>query len=39
LPLLTRRLRDPRIDGEVSALPMSGNTGFVALPIAFTAGS
>jgi cytochrome P450 len=39
LPLLARRLRDPRIDGEAHALPMSGNTGFVALPIAFTAGS
>jgi cytochrome P450 len=39
LPLLARRLRDPRIHGEAHALPMSGNTGFVALPIAFTAGS
>jgi cytochrome P450 len=35
LPLLARRLRNPRIDGEVKALPMSGNTGFVALPVAF----
>jgi cytochrome P450 len=35
LPLLARRLRHPRLDGEVRALPMSGNTGFVALPVAF----
>lgn len=36
LPLLARRLRNPRIDGEVESLPRSGNTGFVSLPIAFT---
>jgi cytochrome P450 len=35
LPLLARRLRHPRLDGEVRALPMSGNTGFIALPVAF----
>jgi cytochrome P450 len=39
LPLLARRLRHPRIDGEVRPLPLSGNTGFVSLPVAFTAGS
>ena len=38
LPLLARRLRHPRIDGEVRALPMSGNTGFVALPVGFEVG-
>lgn len=36
LPTLARRMRDPRIDGEVLAMPMSGNTGFDSLPIAFT---
>ncbi|MDN5930092.1 MAG: cytochrome P450 [Pseudonocardia sp.] len=36
LPLLARRLREPRLDGAVRSLPMSGNTGFVALPIAFS---
>jgi cytochrome P450 len=37
LPLLARRLRRPRLDGEVRSLPMSGNTGLVSLPVAFTA--
>jgi cytochrome P450 len=37
LALLARRLRDPRVDGEVRSLPRSGNTGPVELPIAFTA--
>jgi hypothetical protein len=36
LPLLARRLRDPRLSGEATWLPDSGNTGPVALPIAFT---
>lgn len=36
LPLLARRLRDPRPGGEATWLPDSGNTGPVALPIAFT---
>lgn len=35
LPLLARRLREPRLDGEARPLPLSGNTGFVSLPIAF----
>ncbi len=36
LPLLARRLRDPRpLDGD-AWLPDSGNTGPVRLPIAFT---
>lgn len=39
LPLLARRMRDPRIDGEVRPLPMSGNTGLDELPVAFTDGS
>ena len=37
LVLLARRLRDPRVDGEVKSLPRSGNTGPIELPIAFTA--
>jgi cytochrome P450 len=37
LALLARRLRDPRVDGEVKSLPRSGNTGPIELPIAFTA--
>ena len=37
LALLARRLRDPRVDGEVRSLPRSANTGPVELPIAFTA--
>jgi cytochrome P450 len=36
LPLLARRLADPRLDGEPAFLPDSGNTGPVTLPIAFT---
>lgn len=36
LPLLARRLCEPRLDGKPDALPMSGNTGFVTLPLAFT---
>jgi cytochrome P450 len=39
LALLARRLRDPRVDGEVRSLPRSGNTGPIELPIAFTAAS
>jgi cytochrome P450 len=38
LPLLARRLSRPRLDGEVSSLPPSGNTGPLRLPIAFGAG-
>ena len=37
LALLARRLREPRVDGEVKSLPRSGNTGPIELPIAFTA--
>jgi cytochrome P450 len=37
LPLLARRLSRPRLDGEVSSLPPSGNTGPLRLPIAFGA--
>ncbi|MCE1177793.1 MAG: cytochrome P450 [Micrococcales bacterium] len=37
LPLLARRMRNPRIDGEASWLPDSGNTGPMRLPIAFDA--
>ncbi|MFI0357838.1 cytochrome P450 [Actinomadura sp. 9N407] len=36
LPLLARRMRDPHPGGEPRSLPLSGNTGPVALPIAFT---
>jgi cytochrome P450 len=36
LPLLARRMREPRVDGEISWLPDSGNTGPVRLPLAFT---
>jgi cytochrome P450 len=36
LPLLARRLVDPRPDGTPEFLPDSGNTGPVTLPIAFT---
>ncbi|MET8249093.1 cytochrome P450 [Streptomyces sp. NPDC005202] len=39
LPLLARRLRDPRIDGQDEWLPDSGNTGPIRLPIAFTPAS
>jgi cytochrome P450 len=35
LPLLARRLTDPRLDGEAEWLPDSGNTGPVRLPITF----
>jgi cytochrome P450 len=35
LPLLARRLPSPRLDGEPRWLPLTGNTGPVALPIAF----
>lgn len=35
LPVLARRLREPRLAGAARPLPMSGNTGFVSLPIAF----
>ncbi len=36
LPLLGRRLVDPRLDGTPEWLPDSGNTGPVRLPLAFT---
>jgi cytochrome P450 len=36
LPLLARRLVDPRVDGTPERLPDSGNTGPVRLPLAFT---
>ena len=35
LPILARRMPDPRIEGEARWLPKSGNTGPVELPIAF----
>ena len=35
LPLLARRLRDPRPGGQTRSLPRSGNTGPTELPIAF----
>jgi cytochrome P450 len=35
LPLLARRMPSPRVDGEPRWLPLTGNTGPVALPIAF----
>ncbi len=38
LTLLARRLRDPRVSGEASWLPHTGNTGPARLPIAFTPG-
>jgi cytochrome P450 len=37
LALLARRLHDPRVDGEATYLPRSGNWGPIALPIAFDA--
>jgi cytochrome P450 len=37
LPLLARRLANPRLDGAVRSLPASGNTGPIELPIAFSA--
>ncbi|GLV50168.1 cytochrome P450 [Thermobispora bispora] len=39
LPLLAKRLRDPRILEGAEWLPDSGNTGPVRLPIGFTPGS
>ena len=39
LKVLPRRLRNPRLDGEPTFLPDSGNTGAVKLPIAFDAAS
>lgn len=38
LPILARRLSEPRIDGETEWLPRSGNTGPVKLPVAFDRG-
>ena len=35
LPLLAARLPSARLDGEPRWLPLTGNTGPVALPIAF----
>jgi cytochrome P450 len=35
LPLLARRLREPRVCGEAIWLPASGNTGPARLPVAF----
>jgi cytochrome P450 len=35
LPLLARRLKNPRIHGTPTWLPLSGNTGPIHLPIAF----
>jgi cytochrome P450 len=37
LPLLARRLKDLRLEGEPRSLPPSGNTGPIELPIAFSA--
>ncbi len=39
LPLLAGRLRDARPDGPGEWLPVSGNTGAVRFPIAFTPGA
>ncbi|MFC5750306.1 cytochrome P450 [Actinomadura rugatobispora] len=36
LPLLAQRMRDPRPGGQARSLPLSGNTGPITLPIAFT---
>ncbi|WP_067812770.1 cytochrome P450 [Actinomadura kijaniata] len=36
LPLLARRMRDPRPGGPSRWLPRSGNTGPIELPVAFT---
>jgi len=38
LPLLARRLREPRLSGPPTWLPCSGNTGPARLPIAFEPG-
>jgi len=35
LPLLAGRLREPRVRGEATWLPASGNTGPARLPVAF----
>ena len=35
LPLLARRMRNPRIEGEARFLPPSGNTGPIHLPVRF----
>ena len=39
LPLLARRMREPRPADESTWLPDSGNTGPITLPIAFTPGT
>jgi cytochrome P450 len=39
LPLLARRLREPRVAGPAVWLPCSGNTGPSRLPVAFTPGT
>jgi hypothetical protein len=36
LPLLARRMRDPRPGGEIRSMPLSGNTGPITLPVEFT---
>jgi cytochrome P450 len=38
LPLLARRMREPRLGGDATWLPDSGNTGPVRLPLVFTPG-
>jgi len=35
LPVLARRLRNPRLDGQPRFLPPSGNTGPIELPVRF----
>ena len=35
LPLLARRMRNPRVEGEARFLPPSGNTGPIHLPVRF----
>jgi cytochrome P450 len=35
LPILARRLRNPRLEGRARFLPPSGNTGPIELPIRF----
>ena len=39
LAVLARRLRDPRIDGEATWLPLRATTGPISLPVSFTAGA
>ncbi|UYM04906.1 cytochrome P450 [Solicola gregarius] len=39
LPLLARRLLEPRIDGDATWLPLSGNTGPTRLPLSFQQGT